>query len=110
MGQQLSLQKHQRNPTNPLQAVGVFNGVSLTVAAAFGMGNHESALSDTDFSNAMHWVWVGNAATLISISFGKIAVVAFLLTIQGETHKSKRHMLYFLCTSTVGFDHSAALL
>ncbi|KAL2057152.1 hypothetical protein ABVK25_002891 [Lepraria finkii] len=82
-------------------AVGVFNGIAYTVAARFGMGNHESNLSDHDFSRAMHWVWVGNATTLISISFGKIAVVAFLLTIQGETYRTKRHLLYFLCTSTV---------
>ncbi|KAM0796506.1 hypothetical protein BDR22DRAFT_893191 [Usnea florida] len=90
--------------------LGVFNGVSLTVAAASGMGNHQNSLSNHDFSTALHWVWVGNATTLLSISFGKIAVVAFLLTIQGETYKVKRYMLYFLCTSTVGFDLSAVLL
>ena len=108
-GQQLSLQEHQKNPTKPLRATGVFNDISLTVAAASGMGNHEYTLSDTDFSNAMHGVWVGNAATLISISFGRIAVIAFLLTIQG-TQKSKSHLLYFLCASTLGVDHSATLL
>lgn len=74
------------------------------------MGNHENQLSNHDFSNALHWVWVGNATTLISISFGKIAVVAFLLTMQGQTYKTRRYMLYFLCTSTVGFGHSTASL
>ena len=74
------------------------------------MGNHQSYLSNHDFSTALHWVWVGNATTLLSISFGKIAVVAFLLTIQGETYRVKRYVLYFLCTSTVGFDPSAASL
>lgn len=82
----------------------MFNGISYTVAARFGMGNHESDLSDLDFSRAIHWVWVGNATTLISISFGKIAVVAFLLSIQGETYRTKRLLLYFVCASTVGFE------
>ena len=96
--------------TDLSQVVGLINGISLTIAAASGMGNHADYLSDHDFSTAMCWVWVGNAATLISISFGKIAVVAFLLTIQGETHKTKRHMLYFLCASTVGFKPSTGSL
>ncbi|KAL6716688.1 hypothetical protein ACLMJK_006256 [Lecanora helva] len=82
-------------------AVGVFNSISYTVAARFGAGNHEDNLTEHDFSTAMHWIWVGNATTLISISFGKIAVVAFLLTIQGMTHKTRRNLLYFLCASTV---------
>ena len=96
--------------TDPSQVVALFNGISLTVAAAFGMGNHEQYLSNQDFSKAIHWVWVGNATTLISISLGKIAVMAFLLTIQGETYKARRRVPYFLCTSTVGFDYSAASL
>ena len=40
--------------TDPSQVVALFNGISLTVAAAFGMGNHEQYLSNQDFSKAIH--------------------------------------------------------
>ena len=106
LGWQRGPSEYLRALTNLSQIIGLINGTSLTIAAASGIGNHADLLSDHDFSTAMCWVWVGNAATLISISFGKIAVVAFLLTIQGETHSTKRHMLYFLCASTVSFEPS----
>lgn len=80
----------------------MFNCIAYTIAASFGIGNHESNLSQSDIPTAFLWVWVGNATTLISISFGKIAVVEYLLTIQGGTYRTKRYVLYFLGISTVG--------
>ena len=82
----------------------MLNTVTLTIAAANGLGNHDSNLSSSELSEAMCWVWVGNATTLISISFGKGAVVAFLFAVQGEVYRTKRYILHFLCCSTVSLS------
>ena len=70
--------------------------VLQTVAAASGLGNHFALLNRPQQIAALKWSFLGQFPMLNGIGFGKLAVIAFLLRIQGPNHLKKKWFLYFI--------------
>lgn len=68
--------------------------VLITLSSLYGIGNHVGVLSPNDVVQANKWSWIGQIVALFAIGFGKIAVVALLLRIQGPTHRKKGWILH----------------
>lgn len=57
--------------------------VILTLGTVQGLGQHTSNLAPRQAYLAMGYAWINLALALIAIGLGKIAVVAFIISIQG---------------------------
>lgn len=66
-----------------------------------GTGQHIKLLSPTDIVSALKLSWVGQVIAIMAIGFGKIAVIALLLQIQGPTHRKKAYFLHFIWISNM---------
>ncbi|KAL9624910.1 MAG: hypothetical protein Q9160_000957 [Pyrenula sp. 1 TL-2023] len=66
------------------------------------MGMHRVSLTDSQFSNAMMWSWIADAMSRLSIGFGKVTVVAFLLEIGKKSERKwQRFFLLYIAISNV---------
>ncbi|KAJ6446468.1 S-adenosyl-L-methionine-dependent methyltransferase [Purpureocillium lavendulum] len=68
--------------------------ILMTVSARFGLGNHEHVLSDADKIQTNFWSWMAQVLAIIAMAVGRIAVIAFLLTLQARTNVTGRWLLY----------------
>lgn len=66
----------------------------LSVSVAYGSGNHITDLTMNDIIVSTKWSWFGQICIIFSIGFGKIAVIALLLRVQGPTHVKKSWILH----------------
>lgn len=69
----------------------------ISVAVHFGYGDHlEDVLQNGNVTRALlfQWIWATFSALMTAIA--KFSVVAFLLSIQGRTHKFSKVVMYLL--------------
>lgn len=66
-----------------------------------GMSNHVADVDPADLPNAVLFEWIFNVSTIMATGFGKFAIAALLLEVQGPTHNKMRKFLYFVVGSTM---------
>ena len=66
----------------------------LTASVLNGYGNHERNLTKHDISEARKWEEVNTLIAMCAVVFGRIAVIAFLLRIQGNSRINWRYFLH----------------
>ena len=87
------------------QSFGVISTAFITVAVHYGLGLHMIDLVEQGTpSEALKHQWMSTIFALVSIGLGKIAVVAFLIDVQGKTHKYQRLFLKFLAATNLLFN------
>ncbi|KAI9726364.1 MAG: hypothetical protein M1828_001638 [Chrysothrix sp. TS-e1954] len=82
----------------------------LVGAVANGMGNHVELLDPHQIDRAVLFDTISISILLIGYCPGKIAIIAFLLRIQGPTHVKKARFLYFLAASNVLLNFTQAII
>lgn len=65
------------------------------------MSNHVADVDPADLPNAVLFEWIFNVSTIMATGFGKFAIAALLLEVQGPTHNKMRKFLYFVVGSTM---------
>ncbi|PNS21062.1 hypothetical protein CAC42_3399 [Sphaceloma murrayae] len=73
----------------------------VILAVRYGMCNRIASVDPTDLPNAILFEWVFNVSSIMSTGFGKFAIGALLLDVQGPTHDKMRRLLYFVLGSTM---------
>jgi len=72
----------------------------MTVSAVYGIGNHESVLSQSDIVKANLWSWVAQIVAILTLVVARIAVISLLLAIQKRmsqrTYRFGRRLIYFV--------------
>ena len=68
------------------------------------MGNHLELLQPRDAELAALFTIGSITVVILGYSPGKVAIIAFLLHLQGRTHYKKGIFLHFLAYSNVSFD------
>lgn len=71
---------------------------AITVSVRYGLGNHQDILPKSDLVQANLWSWVAQVLAIFDLVIARIAVIAFLLSIQGRTMYKSRYLLYFVGT------------
>ncbi|KAI9710564.1 MAG: hypothetical protein M1820_002700 [Bogoriella megaspora] len=69
--------------------------IFLTLSTTYGIANHIDAIRKEDAATGGEFEWIFNILTIFSSIFGKFAIVALLLRIQGPTHRYQR--MFLLC-------------
>lgn len=67
-----------------------------TMAAAYGIGNHQWLLTSFDLRQGNKWNWIGRIVGIVAATLGKNVVIALLLRVQGETNRRKAWILHFV--------------
>ncbi|KAL8831346.1 MAG: hypothetical protein Q9170_005339 [Blastenia crenularia] len=68
--------------------------ISTDLAVHYGMGQHVGSLDPMQIMYTLKWSWIAQILQLIANTGGRLAVIAYLTTIQGPTHpKAKRGFL-----------------
>ncbi|KAI9719175.1 MAG: hypothetical protein M1828_006268 [Chrysothrix sp. TS-e1954] len=81
---------------------GVAAAVAITIGTHAGFGNHVQIVEEVgDPAKAGLYQWIWSACTSISLPIARFSVVAFLLDVQGRTHRSQRWIMFML--AGVGF-------
>jgi hypothetical protein len=74
----------------------------MTVSAVYGIGNHESALSQYDIVKANLWSWIAQILAILCLVVARIAVISLILAIQKRmqqrTYQFGRRLMYFAGT------------
>lgn len=83
---------------------------TLTVGAAHGLGLSQSDLTPRDISSALLFGWINQVLALVAIGLSKIAIVAFLLRIEGVHTPTRTFALWFLAGSNLVLNCIAAIL
>lgn len=65
----------------------------MTVSARYGLGNHQTLLSYENIVKPNPWSWIGQVVAVFDLVVARIAVVAFLLSIQSGTVTKTRYIL-----------------
>ena len=77
----------------------------ITASCANGSGNHVAEVAPHGtVTKAMKWSMISSAIVLFGIGTSKVAIIAFLLTVQGLTHQYMRFFLYFLAVTNLAFN------
>ena len=72
-----------------------------TVSVHWGFGRHITELESKQASRSQLYDWIFNTVIIISFTLGKIAIIAFILRIEGISIKPcKKRFLYFIAIST----------
>ncbi|KAF2229477.1 hypothetical protein EV356DRAFT_438012, partial [Viridothelium virens] len=80
------------------------NACFFTISASWGVGNHSDVLNKQDIVNAGRWQWIGLPLGVIAPGTGKLAIVAFILQLQGRTNFRKSLVLHVIAWSNMIFD------
>lgn len=56
------------------------------MSVLYGTGNHQAALSPTQAVNSAFWSWIGQVCAIFALVWGRFAVIAFLVSLQGQTY------------------------
>lgn len=70
----------------------------MTVSAAYGLGNHQSALTPSNIVKTNLWSWMAQIVAILSLVVARIAVISFLLALQERTHRHGRWLLWAVGT------------
>jgi hypothetical protein len=70
----------------------------MTVSAHYGLGNHASLLSNYNIVQTNLWSWMAQIIAILCLAVARIAVIAFLLSIQGRTNHKGRWLLNLVGT------------
>ena len=73
--------------------LGIMQLSLLGVSVSYGMGMHVDQLTENQVWLALKCYWAELAITIVCLGIGKASVVAFLLELQGPTHKTMRLVL-----------------
>ena len=68
----------------------------MTVSAVYGLGNHQSLLSPYNIVKTNLWSWIAQIVAILCLAVARIAVIAFLLSLQQRTHRKARWLLYIV--------------
>ena len=68
----------------------------MTVSVNYGLGMHQSLLSDPDIVQTNFWSWIAQAIGIVDLAVARCAVIAFLLALQARTHRKGRWVLFFV--------------
>ncbi|KAJ6096432.1 hypothetical protein N7486_007178 [Penicillium sp. IBT 16267x] len=67
---------------------------TMTVSVRYGLGTHQNLLSPDGIVNTNLWSWIAQVIAILDLVIARIAVIAFLLTIQNGTRSKGRYLLY----------------
>lgn len=77
----------------------------ITASCYYGVGNHVAHVERFGtVAVAMKWSIISSAIVLFGIGTSKVAIIAFLLTVQGLTHRHLQVFLYFLAVTNLAFN------
>lgn len=93
-----------------IQIIGAISMVMLTIGAAHGLGQHSSSLDPHQAHLAVMYGWINIAFALIAIGLGKIAIIVFILHIQGYYEPWRSAFLWFMGASTLGINIVTVIL
>lgn len=82
----------------------------FTIGATQGMGERESTLPLGNIEKIILYGWVSQFLILIGIGLAKVAIVLFLLRIQGYYEPFKAILLWFIVGSNLTINFVAAML
>ncbi|CEO60460.1 hypothetical protein PMG11_05087 [Penicillium brasilianum] len=68
--------------------------VTMTVSARYGLGNHQDLLAYDNIVKTNLWSWIAQVLAIIDLVIARIAVIAFLMTIQNRTMSKSKYLLY----------------
>ncbi|KAJ5923774.1 hypothetical protein N7454_009019 [Penicillium verhagenii] len=66
----------------------------MTISIRFGLGTHEDLLPPDRIAKTNLWSWIAQVVAILDLVIARIAVIAFLLTIQNGTRSKGRYLLY----------------
>lgn len=66
----------------------------MTVSARYGLGNHQDLLTYDNIVKTNLWSWIAQVLAIIDLVIARIAVIAFLMTIQNRTKSKSKYLLY----------------
>lgn len=66
----------------------------MTVSVWYGLGTHQTLLSSRRIVQTNLWSWIGQVTAILDLVIARIAVIAFLLSIQSGTWSRGRYFLY----------------
>ncbi|KAK0301577.1 hypothetical protein LTR82_018238 [Friedmanniomyces endolithicus] len=78
------------------QITAVFTECFLTVSVVYGTGNHQGLLTPSDLMRCNLWSWIGQIMAIISLVFGRFAVIAFLFALQAPIYPRWRLSVFFV--------------
>lgn len=93
-----------------IKIIGVMSMVMLTIGAAHGLGRHFSTLDVQQAHLAAMYGWINLALALVAIGLGKIAIIAFIVQIQGYNEPWRSAFLWFIGASTLGINIITVIL
>ncbi|KAF7718264.1 Uncharacterized protein PECH_002079 [Penicillium ucsense] len=67
---------------------------TMTVSVHYGLGNHQNLLSYDNIVKTNLWSWIAQVLAIIDLVIARIAVIAFLMTIQNRTQSKSKYLLY----------------
>jgi len=73
--------------------------IFLTLSVLYGLGNHTKQVAFEDAATASLYNWTFEMIAIIDIGFAKIAIIAFILMLQGPTHPKMKWVLHFIWIS-----------
>lgn len=74
----------------------IVHAVLLTMAVKYGLGKHIGRLSAQEISTTVHYSFVSESFSITTSYFGRISFAVFLLSVLGNTAKTRRNILYSL--------------
>ncbi|KAF2151589.1 hypothetical protein K461DRAFT_294493 [Myriangium duriaei CBS 260.36] len=77
------------------------SGVPLLVALHNGLGRHTADLRWEQVEAVIEYEWIAISVGITACLFGKLAIIALLLDIQGTLIRFGRHLMYFVATVLV---------
>ncbi|KAJ5759512.1 hypothetical protein N7520_006668 [Penicillium odoratum] len=66
----------------------------MTVSVRYGLGTHQHLLEPDMIVQTNLWSWIAQVTAILDLVIARIAVIAFLLTIQSGTRSKGRYLLY----------------
>lgn len=66
----------------------------MTVSVMYGLGDHQRLLSAHNIVQTNLWSWLAQIVAILCLVISRIAVIAFLLSLQGRTSSIGRIVLY----------------
>ena len=82
------------------QLTGLTAQIFLTVSVYWGLGMHIKDLTPHQISRSDYFTWFFTTFAILSISLGKIAVIAFILQVQKHATNVHTWFLYFIGASS----------
>ena len=78
-----------------MQLFAILSQVLVTISVSWGMGKHVNLLSRESVTMSLKYSWVSQVTNYFVTSVGKVAVVAYIASIQGRSNaKPKRILLW----------------